>query len=274
MESTNTPPRQTLSYLTGLLASRRIRPNSKLGQNLLIDLNLMDLVVSSAQLNSDDMVLEVGCGTGSLTSRLVGQAGFVLGVEIDFSMADLAQEVVGSRENFSLIQCDVLAGKNKIRDEVLVQLEQQKTKHQLKQIKLVANLPFAVATPVIANLLINSLPIHLMVVMVQWEIGQKMASLPGGPDFGALSILVQSLAQVEILRKIPATAFWPKPKVDSAIVRITPPQPATYCRRRYPGINPQEFTRVSSGPLFPSQEKLARGLTGHARKKLDKKGSG
>src|SRR5205823_10995985 len=101
-------------------------------------------------------------------------------------------------------------------------LEALRQTYRPQHLKLVANLPYAVATPVISNLLLTDLTIERMVVTVQWEIGEKLAARPGGKEYGALSVLVQSIADVELLRQLPPTVFWPRPQVASAIVRIRP----------------------------------------------------
>lgn len=215
-------PRQTQSYLRGLFETHRLRPNSKLGQNFLIDLNLIDFILRSADLSRADLVLEVGSGTGSLTARLAERGGAVLSVEIDGHFHALAQEAVHGLEHVRLLRADVLRNKNHLNPEVLAQLSELRERYQPQQIKLVANLPYAVATPVISNLLLSDVPIERMVVTVQWEIAEKLAAAPGGKEYGALSVLVQAVADVEIVRRLPSTVFWPRPAVASGIVRIWP----------------------------------------------------
>jgi 16S rRNA (adenine1518-N6/adenine1519-N6)-dimethyltransferase len=212
-------PRQTLSYLRTLFQQRGIRPKNKLGQNFLIDLNLLDLLIREADLSHDDLVLEVGCGTGGLTQRLLDLAGHVVAVEIDPSFVSLVQEASVGRSNLSLLNADILKNKNELNPGVLELLHEQ---GQGRRLKLVANLPYAVATPVIANFLLTDLPFARMVVTVQWEIAERLMSSPGSKDFGALSVLVQNLANVHLVRRVPPSAFWPRPQVDSAILRIEP----------------------------------------------------
>lgn len=214
--------RQTLSYLQQMLQERGIRPKSKLGQNFLIDLNLVDLLVRTAELGRDDLVLEVGCGTGSLTARLAEQAGFVFAVEIDGDFHAMAQHAVVGRDNVRLVHGDILRNKNELQPWIMQQLAEQLAQPGRQRLKLAANLPYAVATPVIANLLLTDLPIERMVVTVQWEIAERLMAPPGIKDYGALSVLVQSLATVELVRRLPPAVFWPRPKVDSAIVLIRP----------------------------------------------------
>jgi 16S rRNA (adenine1518-N6/adenine1519-N6)-dimethyltransferase len=214
--------RQTLSYLRGLLEERGIKPKNKLGQNFLIDLNLLDVLVEAAELKPQDMVLEVGCGTGSLTDRLAALASVVLGVEVDPAFAAMARETVQDRDNVLLLHTDVLKNKNEINPEVLRAIEELKVKKETNSFKLVANLPYAVAVPVITNLLLTDVAVERMVVTVQWELAERLMARVGTKDYGALAVLVQSLAEVRLVRKLPPAAFWPRPLVWSAIIELRP----------------------------------------------------
>src|SRR5262249_7032666 len=181
------PPRQTLSYLRTLFQERGIRPKNKLGQNFLIDLNLLELVVREAELTTDDLVLEIGSGTGSLTMYLIAQAGALVSVELDPPFAALTEEAVEAhyslfatgpnpkgvkREHLRLIRGDALAGKNHLNNDLTSAVRELVPLSGTKNVKLIANLPYAVAVPVISNLLLTDLPVERMVVMVQLEIGQ------------------------------------------------------------------------------------------------------
>jgi 16S rRNA (adenine1518-N6/adenine1519-N6)-dimethyltransferase len=215
-------PRQTLSYLRNLFAEYDLRPKSKLGQNFLIDLNLLDLLVRSAELTRDDLVLEVGSGTGSLTARLAEEAGAVVSVEVDPGFAALTEEAVPDAEHVVLIEADALKNKNELNPEVLAAVRDLAGRVGTTRVKLVSNLPYAVAVPVVTNLLLSEVEVERMVVTVQWEIAERLLARPGTKDFGALAVLVQSLAEVELIRHLPPSVFWPRPQVSSAIVRIRP----------------------------------------------------
>jgi 16S rRNA (adenine1518-N6/adenine1519-N6)-dimethyltransferase len=229
--------RQTLSYLRTLFQERGIRPKNKMGQNFLIDLNLLDLVYRSAELTANDLALEVGSGTGGLTMRLLEQAGAVVSVELDPNFVSLTEEAVAThyalfspdpgkpgtrQENVRLLNLDALAGKNTLNPTMMQTVRDLASQAGTPNVKLVANLPYAVAVPVIANLLLSDLPVARMVVMVQWEIAERLTAAVGSHDYAALSVLVQSLTEVSIIRRVPPTAFWPRPLVDSAIVMIRP----------------------------------------------------
>lgn len=181
----------------------------------------MDIVVRSADLSRDDAVLEVGTGTGGLTGRLVEQAGAVVSVEIDPGLHALARRTVpGQGERVRLVLADILRTKNELNRGVIDAWVEAGRAAGAARMKLVANLPYAVAVPVMANLLVSGPVPDLMVGMVQWEIAERLAAKPGDEAFGAISVLVQSVARVAIVRKIPPRAFFPAPKVDSAIVRV------------------------------------------------------
>ena len=224
MDPTDRPqhPRQTLSYLRNLFEERGIKPKNKLGQNFLIDLNLIDVLLRAADLAREDLAVEIGSGTGGLTAKLLGYAGAVLSVEVDPAFYTLVEEGLRGRRNFVLLHADVLAGKNHLNPDVLQALGELRARSGCTQVKLVANLPYAVATPVIANFLLSDLVLERMVVTVQWEIAERLLASPGSKDYGALAVLVQSVADVELVRKLPPTVFWPRPQVESAIVLIRP----------------------------------------------------
>jgi 16S rRNA (adenine1518-N6/adenine1519-N6)-dimethyltransferase len=215
-------PRQTQSYLRNLLAERRIRPKRKLGQSFLVDLNLIDLIVRTAELATEDLVLEVGSGTGSLTNMVAAAAGAVVTVEVDPDFAAIAREAVADKPNVVPIHADILRNKNELNSDVLRILGETRERFGASRFKLVANLPYAVATPLIGNLLLSDWIPERMVVTVQWEIAERLTANPGTKEYSALSVFVQSVADVEIIRRLAPSVFWPKPQVASAIVMIRP----------------------------------------------------
>jgi 16S rRNA (adenine1518-N6/adenine1519-N6)-dimethyltransferase len=216
-------PRQTLTYLRNLFEARGIHPKNKLGQNFLIDLNLLDVILRAAELTREDLVLEVGSGTGGLTARLADQAGRVLSVEIDPAFVEMASQAVAGRSNVTLLHADVLKNKNHLNPLVLERIEDLQKLGVCQRLKLVANLPYAVATPVLANFLLSDYSFERMVVMVQWEIAERLLASPGTKDYGSLAVLVQSIADVEaVRRRVPPAVFWPRPQVASAIIMIRP----------------------------------------------------
>jgi 16S rRNA (adenine1518-N6/adenine1519-N6)-dimethyltransferase len=197
-----------------------LEAKSKLGQNFLIDLNLLDLIVRTAELDRSDAVLEVGTGTGSLTAKLADHAGAVVTVEIDKTLQPVAREVVGERDNVRFVFGDALAKKSELNPDMLAAWDGAAKQLNCTRKKLVANLPYVIATPLISNLLIARPDLERLVVMVQWEIAERMRAVPNTKDYNALSVLVQSLADVDVVRKVLPSNFYPRPKVDSAIVLI------------------------------------------------------
>lgn len=213
--------RQTASYLTEQFAAAGLRPLTRFGQNFLIDLNLVDLIVRSAELTRDDLVLEVGTGVGSLTTRMAPQAGAIVTVEIDDNLAQLAQQELDSFPNVRQLHCDALRNKNTLAPELLENVREGLTRlGEPSRFLLVANLPYNIATPLISNLLAADPHPDRMVVTIQKEVADRIVAEPGSKDYGALSVWVQALGTAQLVRVLPPTVFWPRPKVESAILRI------------------------------------------------------
>jgi len=199
---------QTKQQIRELLQSAGISPNKRLGQHFLIDLNLMRLLVDSAGIEKDDVVLEVGCGTGSLTEALADRAGKVISVEIDRKLAKIATERVADTGNVDVINADILE----------TGTVTQAKKMCPGRFLLVANLPYNVASPVMLNLATGKIRADAMYVTVQKEVADRMTSGPGSADYGILSILLAATGSVKLLRTLKPTVFWPRPQVDSAMV--------------------------------------------------------
>lgn len=212
----------TQNYLRQLLTERGLAPRSSLGQCFLTDLNLLDILVDAADLTADDSVLEVGTGTGSLTLQLAARARSVLSVEIDNGLFQLASEGMRDSPNITVLHADILQKKNSLNPEVLAAVDRLAPPDSPVRRKLVANLPYVVATPVISLLLLDDRPWDRFLVTIQKELADRLLALPGTKDYGHMSVLAQSLADIELLRELPPTVFWPRPKVWSAFVRITP----------------------------------------------------
>lgn len=212
--------RQTRSFLMSLFTQHGINPRGDLGQNFLIDVNLIEFVVRAAELGPSDVALEVGSGTGGMTAFLAEKAGRVISVDIDRNMSMLAAEAVQHCSNVTLINCDILKNKNSLDPQICDVIRHHVASLPNGRLKLVSNLPYSVATPVISNLLASDLPWERMVCTIQWELGEKMAAEPGTSNYAALSAWIQSQATVRILRRLGPNVFWPRPKVDSAIVSI------------------------------------------------------
>jgi 16S rRNA (adenine1518-N6/adenine1519-N6)-dimethyltransferase len=211
------PQVQTKQQIRQLLLSAGISPNKRLGQHFLIDLNLMRLLVDSANIQKDDIVLEVGCGTGSLTEALVAAAGWTIAVELDRNLAEIARKQLAPARSFELVNADILQSKNRINPAVAGALARAREKCN-GMVLLVANLPYNVASAVMMNLLAGPATVDRMYVTVQKEVADRMAARPGTGDYGILSILLDATGEVRAMRTLKPTVFWPRPQVDSAMV--------------------------------------------------------
>lgn len=210
---------QTKTEIRRLLASVGVAPNRRFGQHFLVDLNLMRLAVDAAGITARDTVLEVGCGTGSLTSALAEQAYRVVAVEIDPKLAEIARSQLAGASNVRLIEADVLSRKGAF-DPAVTKALGERPKRSGGRLLLVSNLPYEAAAAVMLNLVEGPVVADEMVVTVQKEVAERMQAGPGSRDYGTLSILLGATGSVETLRVLKPSVFWPPPKVDSALVRF------------------------------------------------------
>lgn len=207
---------QTKQQIQSLLSQVYAEPRKRFGQNFMIDQNLVRLVAESGRIGSGDVVIEVGPGTGTLTEELIERAGRVIAVEIDRDLARLLRERLTEQAKFTLIEGDALAGKHGLNEELIAAIQES---HRAGQtVKLVANLPYNIASPLIIELLISG--VEMLAFTVQKEVADRLRSNAGDEAYGGLTVMVQLLGRVEVLRTLPPQAFWPPPKIDSSLVRI------------------------------------------------------
>jgi len=225
-------PMQTKREIQELLSAAGVSPNRKLGQHFLVDLNLMRLLVDSARIGRGDIVLEIGTGSGSLTEALVEQAGQVVTVELDPTLAGIARSQLADAANVQIINTDVLSSKGTINPLVAGALAEAQARlrctgpigpiHPAGPVQnrtlLVANLPYDVASPVMINLVKGPVTVDAMFVTVQKEVAERMTAASGSREYGTLSIFLQATGAVETVRRLKPSVFWPAPAVDSAIV--------------------------------------------------------
>ena len=184
----------------------------KFGQNFLVDSSILDRIIESAQITKEDCVLEIGPGIGTMTQRLAEEARAVVAVEIDRNLLPVLADTLSAYENVTVINADILKlDLNRIVEE----------HNGGRPIKVVANLPYYITTPIIMALFEKKVPLHSVTIMVQKEVADRMRVGPGTKDYGALSLAVQYYAKPEIVTKVPAGCFMPKPNVDSAVIRLT-----------------------------------------------------
>jgi 16S rRNA (adenine1518-N6/adenine1519-N6)-dimethyltransferase len=198
-----------------------ISPRTRLGQNFLVDLNLVRVLVEAADLGPGDVVLEVGTGTGSLTALMAAEAAAVVTVEVDKELFRLAGEQLRTLANVCMIQADALKNKSHFNPLVLETIDRQLSAAPGRQWKLAANLPYHVATPILTNCLDLDRPPRSMTVTIQKELADRIQAVPRTKDYGALSIWMQSQCRIELVRTMPPSVFWPRPKITSAILHIT-----------------------------------------------------
>lgn len=184
----------------------------KYGQNFLIDTRVLEKIINAADITKEDFVLEIGPGIGTMTQYLCEHAGKVVAVEIDRNLIPILEDTLSAYKNVEIIQQDILKMNiNQLVDE----------RNQGKPIKVVANLPYYITTPIIMGLFESRVPIDSVTIMVQKEVAERMQVGPGTKEYGALSLAVQYYAQPEIVANVPPNCFMPRPKVGSAVIRLT-----------------------------------------------------
>ena len=184
----------------------------KFGQNFLIDSHVLDKIIHAAHITKEDFVLEIGPGIGTMTQYLACAARQVVAVEIDRALIPILADTLGPYENVTVINEDIL----KVDIPKLA-----KEYNQSKPIKVVANLPYYITTPIIMGLFESHVPVESITVMVQKEVADRMQTGPGSKDYGALSLTVQYYAEPYIVANVPPNCFMPRPKVGSAVIRLT-----------------------------------------------------
>ncbi len=184
----------------------------KFGQNFLIDANILENIVGAAEISKEDFVLEIGPGIGTMTQYLCEAAGQVVAVEIDKMLIPILQDTLSEYDNVEIINQDVLKVDIKSMAE---------EKNQGKPIKVVANLPYYITTPIIMGLFESKVPIESITIMVQKEVADRMQTGPGSKDYGALSLAVQYYADAKVMLNVSASCFMPRPNVDLAVIQLT-----------------------------------------------------
>ncbi len=195
-----------------LIKKYDIHARKRFGQNFLTDARVLDKIINAADVTKDDFVLEIGPGLGTLTRVLCDHAKKVLAVELDYDLVDILEAEFTMYENLEIIQGDILKQDiKKIADEY----------NEGRPIKIVANLPYYITTPIIMELFESHAPIESITVMVQKEVADRMMAKPGDKNCGAISLAVQYYSEVYLAARVPQNCFTPRPRVDSAVIRLT-----------------------------------------------------
>ena len=181
------------------------------GQNFLVDERVLGKIVSSAEISKDDVVIEVGPGIGTLTQALAKEAYKVVAVEIDTTLVPILGELLSDFDNIEIINEDILK----------VDVNAIAEKYPDKKIKMVANLPYYITTPIIMNVLENHIPVESITVMIQKEVAYRMKAQPSTKDYGSLSLAVQYYCEPYLVANVPQNCFMPRPNVDSAVIKLT-----------------------------------------------------
>lgn len=233
-----------------ILQKYHISLQKKFGQNFLVDKNILEKIVDAAQITDEDCVLEIGPGIGTMTQYLAKRAKTVIAVEVDKNLIPVLQETLSSYNNVTIINQDVLkADLNRLIKEY----------GNSASVKVVANLPYYITTPIIMALFENHIALQNITIMIQKEVAERMQAEPGTKNYGALSLAVQYYAKPEIIVKVPASCFLPKPNVDSTVIRLT-----KYNKPLFPAEDETYLFAVIRASFNQRRKTLVNGLSNAA----------
>lgn len=200
------------TYTRAVIEAHGFSFQKKFGQNFLIDANILEKIIESAEITKDDFVLEIGPGIGTMTQRLCECAREVVAVEIDKALLPVLDDTLSTYKNVTVINDDIL----KVDIAALA-----KEKNNGQAIKVVANLPYYITTPIIMELFESHVPLESITIMVQKEVADRMQTGPGSKEYGALSLAVQYYSKPEVVCVVPPTCFMPRPGVDSTVIKLS-----------------------------------------------------
>ncbi|HAE92191.1 16S rRNA (adenine(1518)-N(6)/adenine(1519)-N(6))-dimethyltransferase RsmA [Tissierella praeacuta] len=232
-------------YIKEILERHGFKFSKSLGQNFLIDGNIVRKIVENGNITSEDYVIEIGPGMGTLTEELALKAKKVLAIEIDNTLIPILEETIGKYNNVEIIHGDILKiDLQKIIEERL----------DGGPVKVVANLPYYVTTPIIAKLIEDNLNLESIIVMVQKEVAERMAAGSGGKEYGSLSVFVNFYSKPEIVLKVPKTVFMPQPKIDSAVIKLT-------INKELPEVDKEKFFKIVKAAFSKRRKTILNSLS-------------
>ena len=226
-----------------------IRADKSLGQNFLVNQDAIDGIIAASKVGKTDYVIEIGPGLGTLTAELLAQAGFVTCIELDNKMIDILQDRFKMYSNFELIHDDVL--KVDLQDLIIQNLE----KHKLKNVRIVANLPYYITTPIIMKLLEEKLNLTSITVMIQKEVAQRLTAIPGSKESGAITYSIYYYTEPKFNLDVDKSSFIPKPKVDSSVITLN-----ILLEPRVNVKNPEFMFRIIKASFMQKRKTLVNGL--------------
>ena len=233
-----------------IMKKYNIRANKSLGQNFLINSEVVENIVNSSEIKKEDMVIEVGPGLGTLTKYLLEKAGKVLCIELDTKMIKILNDRFSEYDNFEIINADVLkVNLNEI-------IEENKKNETIKNVKVVANLPYYITTPIIMKLLEDKLDIQSITVMIQKEVADRLIEIPGGKNTGAITHTVYYYCESEKIMEVPNSSFIPEPEITSEVIKMN--------LRKEPGVtidNPKVMFMIIKSAFMQRRKTLLNSLT-------------
>lgn len=239
----------TLNITKKIMNKYNIKANKRFGQNFLIDDNILENIIKSSNIGKNDLVIEIGPGLGNLSEYILNNSKFAILVEIDRNMQEILNDRLGKYNNYLLINDDIL----KINIDKLIEKIEFENNTKYENVKVVANLPYYITTPIIFKLLQESIRIDEIIVMVQKEVAERMVAKPKTKAYGILTIMVEYLSDANIELIVPNTSFIPAPDVTSAVIKLTK-------NKKYDVNNEEVFFKLIHSSFAQRRKKLTNSL--------------
>ena len=239
-----------LEETKSIMKAYNIKANKSLGQNFLISPEVVEKIIESSELSKEDLVIEIGPGLGTLTKYLLDKAGKVICIELDTRMVKILNNRFTTKENFEIINDDVL------KVDLNKMIKENKKNKEIKNVKIVANLPYYITTPIIMRLLEEKLDIQSITVMIQKEVAERLIEIPGGKNTGAITHTVYYYCQSKKIMEVPNNSFIPEPEVTSEVIKMN--------LRKVPAVkieNPKVMFMIIKSAFMQRRKTLLNALT-------------